>query len=246
MAWPELKPGRRRAVQADGRIEIVARDGRRTLGVGDAGEGTQRHHLAGTVAGPQLLDVAGLEPEAAVGLDVGLVALVEQVELVDVARAGVGLQGREHVADRHAQALGLGPVDVDEDLRHVVAERGVDRGDARLAARGLDQRLGARPPAGRDRVLPPCSSSCIWKPLETPSPGIAGGISGEGDRRLRSPATRRRTSARIAVLVEPRLLALGERRVDEVHHRTVGERGAVVEQREAADGHPAREARACP
>ena len=43
------------------------------------------------------------------------------------------------------------------------------------------------------------------------------------------------------LLVEPLLLPLGEGREDEVHHGAVGERRAVVEQREAADAHPAGE-----
>ena len=50
--------------------------------------------------------------EVRVGLDVHLPGPAELVEVVDVVRAEVDLQGVEDVADLHAQGHALGPVDV--------------------------------------------------------------------------------------------------------------------------------------
>ena len=54
----------------------------------------------------------------------------------------------------------------------------------------------AEAPSTARSLLPPLSCSCIWKPLDTPRPGIAGGISGKVTPDS-TTASRRRTSATI-------------------------------------------------
>ena len=53
-------------------------------------------------------------------------------------------------------------------------------------------------------LLPPSSCSCIWKPPETPSPGIAGGTMTKA-KPLWIGAMRRLTSARITSWLRPAL-----------------------------------------
>ena len=54
----------------------------------------------------------GVAAELLVGLDVDLPGPAELVEVVDIIRAQVDLQGVEQLADRHAQGHALGPVDL--------------------------------------------------------------------------------------------------------------------------------------
>ena len=51
-------------------------------------------------------------------------------------------------------------------------------------------------------LLPPSSCSCIWKPPDTPSPGIAGGTTTNA-KPLWIGARRRFTSARMTAWVSP-------------------------------------------
>ena len=68
-----------------------------------------RHHAAGAVADLQLLDVLDLVAELGVGLDDHLPGAAEEVEVVDVQRAQVDLQGVVGVAPaaRPASCTGL-------------------------------------------------------------------------------------------------------------------------------------------
>ncbi len=61
---------------------------------------------------PQRRQVADLLAEVGVALDVDLPGAAEQVEVVDVERAQVDLQGVEQLGDRDARQLGLVAVDV--------------------------------------------------------------------------------------------------------------------------------------
>ncbi|MCY1400587.1 hypothetical protein D9M71_156810 [compost metagenome] len=54
-----------------------------------------------------------------VSLYANLIDTPEQVEVIDVERAQVDLQGLEHLADGNPQLLGLGAIQVDAQLRHV-------------------------------------------------------------------------------------------------------------------------------
>ena len=89
-----------------------------------------------------LPDLLGRAAETAVGLELDLPGAAELVEVVDVERAHVDLQGVEDVADAHAHRLGLDAVDVGVELRRVRAEQGEQAGQARLAVGPFDQRVG--------------------------------------------------------------------------------------------------------
>ena len=77
-----------------------------------------------------------------IGLDVDLQAQAELVEAIDVGRADERRQRGEDVADRHVQALGLGTVDLDLDMRRTGAEAGEGIGDRGLGAGLLDHLVG--------------------------------------------------------------------------------------------------------
>ena len=64
MAWPCENPGRRRAIELGGRIEIVARH---AVGPGDVAHGrerAERHRVAAGVAHADLEHVLRIEPVA--------------------------------------------------------------------------------------------------------------------------------------------------------------------------------------
>ena len=69
-----------------------------------------------------------------VGLRRHLIGAAEDVEVVDVGRAHVDRQRVEHAADRHAEQLGLGAVDLGLDLRRVCVEQREGLGEARASA----------------------------------------------------------------------------------------------------------------
>ena len=85
----------------------------------------------------RMSDLFDAEPRS--GLDVDLPGPPELVEVVDVERAEIDLQGVENVADLNAQGHALGPVDVE------IQPRRIDAGTVeqilqsrRLVARGDD------------------------------------------------------------------------------------------------------------
>ena len=59
-----------------------------------------------------------------VGLGVDLPGAAELVVVVDVESAQIDLKRVENVAQRNAQHLALGPVDIDVHLRRIGAENG--------------------------------------------------------------------------------------------------------------------------
>ncbi len=75
---------------------------------------------------------SGSKAEPLVGLDPDLPGAAELVEVIHVGRAERRLERAEDRVERHTQALGLHPVDLDEDLGHACAERGLKRREARL------------------------------------------------------------------------------------------------------------------
>ena len=104
-------------------------------------------------------------------LDGDLPVAAELVEAVDVERAQVHRQRLIHVVERQAQGLGLGPVDVQEELRRAASGTRWTRwpGRARLSVPGSARRSAACKAA---RPRPPRSSTMILKPPATPRPGI--------------------------------------------------------------------------
>ena len=61
----------------------------------------------------ETLTVVRRVPIAALGLCGHAVGAAEQVEIVDVGRADIDLQGGKYIGHRHAEELRLGAVDVE-------------------------------------------------------------------------------------------------------------------------------------
>ena len=111
------------AVELGGRIEIVARH---AIGAGDVahgGEGAERHRAAGIVAHADVENVLGVVAELARSLRDHAVGAAQYVEIVDVERAEIDLQGREYVRDVDAEQLRLGAIDIEIDFRRVGLEQ---------------------------------------------------------------------------------------------------------------------------
>ena len=70
----------------------------------------------------ELPDVARLAAERLVGLNVDAIGAIVEIEIVDVRRAHVDLQGVADLLDGYLQAARLGPIDVHHELRIVGGE----------------------------------------------------------------------------------------------------------------------------
>ncbi len=106
------------------RSDVARGDQRRQRDVGAVG----RAHV-------DLVEVVGLGPVVGVGLQDHEPDAAELRELAGDLRAEVGLHRLEHVADVHAEHLGLVAVEVDEQLLAVGAEGGADAPPAPPRAR---------------------------------------------------------------------------------------------------------------
>jgi hypothetical protein len=143
MAVAELVPGAF-ALQFRRRIEIVARD---AVGAGDVAEihhAAEHHHVAGGIAGAQPRQIGALFAERQVGLRGDVIGAAEQVEVVDVGRAEIGLDGFVDVRNRHAEFLRLDAIDIDEHLRRIGGEGREHLRQAGRLARGGDKFVGGR------------------------------------------------------------------------------------------------------
>ena len=160
IAWPELTPGAGfRLIVADG-IQVVPDDHHRAAHVADRGDDCRsgpcrRCSLRTRSAG----QVADLLAEVGVALDVDLPGAAEPVEVVDVQRAQVDLQGVEQLGDRDAGQLGLVAVDVQVQPGRIGPEAGEEPRRALRVDRRLDdaRRSGwrrPRAPAGPGRRGP--------------------------------------------------------------------------------------------
>src|SRR6266849_5760590 len=95
-------------------------------GLGDSDQILQRNHCATIGAYIVLLDVLGLGAELFVGLHVNAVGAVVEIEIVHVGRAHVYAQRICDLLQRNVQALGLFPVNRDQELgvaRGIAAEQ---------------------------------------------------------------------------------------------------------------------------
>jgi len=93
IAVVELVPGKRFALQLRGRIEIIARD---AVGAGNVAEFHTLPSITmspAAIAGAQPRQIGALLPERQVGLRGDVIGAAEQIEVVDVGRAEIGLDG---------------------------------------------------------------------------------------------------------------------------------------------------------
>ncbi len=102
----------------------------------------KRDHLTGGRAYLQAADIFGMGAELRICLHTHAVCPPEGVEVVDIKRAQIDLQRLEDVADRNTQLLGLGAVEIGEELRHVDLEAGEDACQFRCLVCLGDDRLG--------------------------------------------------------------------------------------------------------
>ncbi len=97
MAWPELTPGAGFSVDRGRGIQVVADDHQRAADVLEAGERCRRGPSRRAALELDALEVVDLLAESAVGLDVDLPGAAEEVEVVDVQRTEVDLEGVEQL-----------------------------------------------------------------------------------------------------------------------------------------------------
>ena len=103
-----------------------------------------RHHLAAVVACLQIDNVVNVVAERRVGLRRHPVSPAEIVEVVDIGRAEIDLQGLEHPAGRDFEHLGAHPVDIGVDLGRARIEQREDADEARGLIGGGDEVLCCR------------------------------------------------------------------------------------------------------
>ena len=97
LAGAEARGGR--AVDLGGAEEVVVVDDLRPGGLADGDEVVERDHLVGVGADVVLAQIAGVAAELLIGLHVDAVGTVVEVEVVDVARAHEGAEGRGDLAE---------------------------------------------------------------------------------------------------------------------------------------------------
>src|SRR5262249_8289124 len=141
---------------------------------GDVNHGPDRDDGALLVANRKLLDVLLAQAELRIRLHIDLEDSAEFVELVDVARAQIGPERRDHLVDRHRQRLGLGAVHLDLELRHGGTERARHPLQPALRWASLITVFVVVCSLVRSK-LPSRSSSCMAKPAALPMPWIGGG-----------------------------------------------------------------------
>ena len=107
-------------------------------------EGAERDLLPLAVEDVELGDVLGPGRRSALGLDHDLPDLAVEVEVVDVVAAEVRLEDGEDVGDRHVEAPGLGPVEVEAELGHPGRERREDAGQLGPLAGRVQEPVGDR------------------------------------------------------------------------------------------------------
>ena len=170
----EAAAGRGVALDLGGREHVVVHDAIGAAAPLDVEHRAERHHLARPRCASSAADVFRIGADSPFGLGAHLEGAAEAVEVVDVDRAEVHLQGIEDVAQRYVQLVRLDAVDVGIELRRGGAERREDAGDGRVVVRRLDERVG-RPLQGMRAARPPWSCTSSLKPPAVPSPCTGGG-----------------------------------------------------------------------
>src|SRR6185312_2547226 len=102
----------------------------------DRQNGSERDHVAVLVANLWIEDVARVHAKARLRLHVDLEDAAELIELVDVARAEITRERREHLVGGQQQRLHLLAVESELVLRRAGTERRRDTLNARLRAGG--------------------------------------------------------------------------------------------------------------
>ncbi len=143
---------RRAAVHGDRAVVVVAGDDLRSRHDLEAGDGADRHHLAGAVAHIDSPDVRNVAAIGCLALNVDLPGTAVEIEVVDVDAAQRCLQRGEHVAHVEAKHLRLAAVDVEIERRIGRREGREHAREPRVAIGGSDQPAGDA--AYRGRILP--------------------------------------------------------------------------------------------
>ncbi len=133
---------RRAAIDVGGEEAVIARGALRPRGAVDLQQGRKRDHLPGARADLELADILGPGAKGGIGLDPDTVGAAKRIEVVDVERAEIDLQGLEHVSDRHAKLLRLRAVEIGIELRHVDLEAGEQARKLRRLVCLAEERLG--------------------------------------------------------------------------------------------------------
>ena len=142
MTSPVLTSGRQVAGDGRGGVEVIARDVDGAADLARLDERAQEDHLPPFVAHLELVDVLDAVAELVLRLEGHLPVAAELVVVGDVERAQIRPQRLRDVLLRDAERVGLGAVDVDEELRRVRAELGGDAGQAGLGLQLADERVG--------------------------------------------------------------------------------------------------------
>ena len=83
----------------------------------DTDQVIERDHCAGVGTNVELPQVTWLRAELLVGLHVDAIRAIVEIEVVDVLRSHIDLQGRGDLRERHVQALRLFAIDRNQILR---------------------------------------------------------------------------------------------------------------------------------
>jgi hypothetical protein len=165
MPWAAPTPGNvSPLISVAGKIGAERVDERRDV--------AERHHVARGVTDLYPREVVRTVPERKIGLGRHVVGPAIHVEVVDVARTKVGLDGAVGVLAQDAKHLGPLAIEVDLDLRRRGRERGVDTDQPRGGVGGGDEIVRRLGESGRAQTRP------VLQPHGEPA-----GAADAGDRR---------------------------------------------------------------
>ncbi len=111
--------GGRIAVDIGGKEAVIADGAFRTHGLLHLQKCRQRDHFPRLRTHFQLPDILGMAAIIRIGLNAHTVGASEGIEVVDIKRTQIDLQGFKHVGHGHAKLTGLHAVQIGIKLRHV-------------------------------------------------------------------------------------------------------------------------------